>query len=278
MAGWIKDYRKEIESNIWLMPPMYHRVWQLIKYSVNHSEAQIPNKDGSFTKIFPGQMATSYRLLAQKVGYYEGRKWKEPNSKTVKSIIDWLVKQNMISVCSNTLGTIITVENWALYQEKEEQGNTKRTSLPTREKHHLDTNNNDKEELKNDKKEQSFKFADKFNSDEFKLTKYLINYMLRNDPNAKVPKPETTKFDNWCVNIDRMIRLDNREVDEIKHIIEFSQNSDFWRSNILSTSKLREKAGTLLLQSQNEALKNNKSDPMMDALKEMLANEQSGNN
>jgi len=154
MAGWIKDYRKEIESDIWLMPPMYHRVWQWIKYSANHSEGKIPNKDGTFTIIKAGQRATSYRQIAKGVGYYEGRKWKEPNSKTVKSIIDWLVKQKMISVYGNTLGTIITIENWASYQEKEIEGNTKRITTPTRGKHHLDTNNNDKEELKNEKKEQ----------------------------------------------------------------------------------------------------------------------------
>ena len=80
-VGFIKDWRQELESDIWLMPPMYHRVWQWIKYSVNHSTGKIPNKDGTFTLIEPGQHATSYRLIAQGVGYYEGRKWKEPNVK-----------------------------------------------------------------------------------------------------------------------------------------------------------------------------------------------------
>lgn len=26
--GWIKDYRKEQDSDIWVMPPLYHRVWK----------------------------------------------------------------------------------------------------------------------------------------------------------------------------------------------------------------------------------------------------------
>jgi hypothetical protein len=47
-VGFIKDWRQELESDIWLMPPMYHRVWQWIKYSVNHSTGKIPNKDGTF--------------------------------------------------------------------------------------------------------------------------------------------------------------------------------------------------------------------------------------
>jgi len=155
MSGWIADHRKELESNIWLMPPMYHRVWQWLKYSVNHKEAKIPNKDGNFTTILPGQRATSYRQIAKSVGYYEGRKWKEPNVKTVKSILDWLVKEKMISVWGNTLGTIVTIENWSLYQEKEIEGNTKRITPSTPSKHYLDTNNNDITMNNNDKQKNT---------------------------------------------------------------------------------------------------------------------------
>lgn len=151
--GFIKDYRKELESDIWLMPPLYHRVWQWIKYSVNHAENSIPNKDGTYTELKPGQHATSYRLIAKGVGYYEGRKWKEPNTKTVKSILDWLAKQKMISVYGNTLGTILTVENWEIYQSENVQGNTKRTTTETPREHHLDTNKNDKECKRMNKKD-----------------------------------------------------------------------------------------------------------------------------
>jgi len=150
-VGFIKDWRQELESDIWLMPPMYHRVWQWIKYSVNHSTGKIPNKDGTFTLIEPGQHATSYRLIAQGVGYYEGRKWKEPNVKTIKSILDWLVKQNMISVQSNSKGTIITVVNWGLYQSEVDKGNSERIAEETLEKHLVDTKKNVKN-VKNDKK------------------------------------------------------------------------------------------------------------------------------
>jgi len=139
-SGYIKDWRQELESDIWLMPPIYHRVWQWIKYSVNHSPGRIPNSDGTFTIVNPGQHATSYRLIAQGVGYYSRGKWEEPNVKTIKSIIDWLVSQNMITVKSNALGTLITVENWELYQMESVKSNAQ----VTLSKHSLDTNKNDK--------------------------------------------------------------------------------------------------------------------------------------
>lgn len=158
MAGWIYDFRQELESNIWLMPPMYHRVWQWIKYSVNHSDFGIPNKDGSTTIIKAGQRATSYRQIAKGVGYYEGKSWKEPNVKTIKSILDWMVKQKMITLEGNTEGTIITVEKWELYQKDLVKGNTKRITPSTPEKHHADTNNKGliNDELMNKKNSDNF--------------------------------------------------------------------------------------------------------------------------
>lgn len=150
MAGWIYDFRQELDSTIWQMPPMYHRVWQYLKYTVNHSPARIPNKDGTFTDIAPGQHATSYRYLAKGVGYYEGTKWKEPNPKTIKAILDWLVTQNMITIQGNTYGTVVTVVNWSLYQSEKVKGNGKETE----KKHFVDTNNKElinDESMNNDK-------------------------------------------------------------------------------------------------------------------------------
>lgn len=150
MAGWIYDFRQELDSTIWQMPPMYHRVWQYLKYTVNHSPARIPNKDGTFTDIAPGQHATSYRYLAKGVGYYEGTKWKEPNPKTIKSILMWLQQQNMIIVQGNTYGTLVTIVNWHLYQLEKVQGNKKETE----KKQRLDTNNKEliNDELMNNKR------------------------------------------------------------------------------------------------------------------------------
>lgn len=145
MSGYIFDYRQELESDIWLLPPMYHRVWQYLKYKANHAEGRIPNADGTVTILRPGQHATSYRHIAKGVGYYEGRKWVEPNPKTIKKILDWLSIQNMIVLEGNRQGTVVTIVNWGLYQSEIVKGNTKVTPR----KHTVDTNKKNKEELKN---------------------------------------------------------------------------------------------------------------------------------
>lgn len=154
MSGYIKDHRKELDSDIWIMPPLYHRVWQYLKYKVNHEEAEIPMNDGTKFKIQPGQHLTSVRGIAQGVGWYEGHLRKEPNPKTIKTILDWLVKVRMIEVdCGrgNRQYTLITLSNWDLYNKREEQGNSKVTADGEVRKQSADINKNDKERIKNEK-------------------------------------------------------------------------------------------------------------------------------
>lgn len=149
MQGYIKDHRKELDSAIWMMPPLYHRIWQYLKYIVNHQDNTIPMRDGSFLTIKAGQHLTSVREVAKKVGWYEGVKWKEPNPKTVSTILEWLEKQSMIKVergKGNRQYTLITLTNYGVYQKNDSEGNSKVTDR----EHLVDINKNDKECLKND--------------------------------------------------------------------------------------------------------------------------------
>lgn len=142
MQGYIKDYRKEVESDVWIMPPLYHRTWQWLKYNVNHEENEIPMRDGTKLLIKRGQRLTSVRDLAKSIGWYEGTKWKEPNPKTVSVILEWMEKQGMISIDrgqGNRQYTLITIINWAVYNPKTDQGN----STVTPRTHLVDINNND---------------------------------------------------------------------------------------------------------------------------------------
>lgn len=141
--GWIKDYRQELNSDIWMMPPLYHRVWQWLKYQVNHEDQFIPLRNGSKVKVSKGQHMTSIRQIAQGVGWYEGRVWKEPNPKTIRTILKWLEQQGMITITAvrgNNGYTLITLINWEVYQSKEDRGNI----VHPLEKQSTDINKNDK--------------------------------------------------------------------------------------------------------------------------------------
>ncbi len=85
-------------------------------------------------------------------------------------------------------------------------------------------------------------------SSEMVLAKKLKALILQNNPNAKTPD----SLQRWCHEISLLLNKNGYTPDKIEQVIEFSQSSDFWKSNILSTSKLREKFDTLYLQSQEK--------------------------
>ena len=83
--------------------------------------------------------------------------------------------------------------------------------------------------------------------DSYRLAKLLFELILENDPGHKLPK-----LKKWAEHVDKLIRLDKRKPEDIEKIIRWCQTDDFWHSNILSTSKLREKFSTLFLQSNSK--------------------------
>lgn len=145
--------------------------------------------------------------------------------------------------------TLVTIVNWELYQGSEDEGVTARTTASTTAgKQLVDINKNDKNE-KNDKEVINNNVEKKFSDDHEAtvLTKLLVKMMLQNNPNARIPKTEKQK-ENWIDSLEKIHRLDGYSYDQIKKAIIWSQNNDFWKSNILSTKKLREKMPTLVLQ------------------------------
>ncbi len=88
-------------------------------------------------------------------------------------------------------------------------------------------------------------------SQEMKLAKKLKTLMLGNDPAAKIPKDLQT----WAAEMGKIIRIDKRSPEEVERAIEYSQANDFWKPNILSATKLREKLPTLLLQADRDGKK-----------------------
>ena len=75
------------------------------------------------------------------------------------------------------------------------------------------------------------------------LAKKLGDLMRVNDPKAKVPGD----LAKWAKDADRLFRLDGREPSEVYQVLAWCQSDGFWRGNILSISKFREKYTALLL-------------------------------
>ena len=80
-----------------------------------------------------------------------------------------------------------------------------------------------------------------------KLANQLADWMVKN----KLDRPTITK--TWLKDIERMIAIDGKSVEQISKAIDYAQSSAFWCTNILSPRKLREKYSVL----QAQAIKGN---------------------
>lgn len=80
------------------------------------------------------------------------------------------------------------------------------------------------------------------------LTRLLVELVLKNNPTARVPQ----NLKAWWGEEERLLRLDRRGPEEAEKVLRFSQEDSFWRANILSMGKFREKYDQLKLKMEAE--------------------------
>lgn len=81
---------------------------------------------------------------------------------------------------------------------------------------------------------------------EFQIVNYFIDLIKKNDPKFKTPNIQT-----WCEPVRLLIEKDERTPEEIKAVIDWTNNDEFWKSNILSPKKLRDKFSQLKIQMES---------------------------
>lgn len=109
----------------------------------------------------------------------------------------------------------------------------------------------EKADVPDDQEHQSS--YDKYKPSEFELwcVDYLIKSLLDDLPNQRVPRTDNEKK-KWAVHIERMQRLDGLSTEQIQDTLIWAMQDGFWRTNIRSTGKFREKFQTLYLQSRRK--------------------------
>ena len=135
--GWVKTYRSLTDHWVWQDKPFSKgQAWMDLLLMVNHSEKKILI-DGKLENVERGQTVSSIRKLCDRWGW--------SNTK-VKNFLKMLENDSMIHVKSDTKKTVITIVNYSVYQDSENEKTTlKRQSSDTKtsQKH---TNKNEKNE------------------------------------------------------------------------------------------------------------------------------------
>lgn len=94
---------------------------------------------------------------------------------------------------------------------------------------------------------------EKVPNEDIRLTQLLIDLMTKNNPNSSIIRRLTSRRQEvWIDECRKLREIDKRTSEQIEQIIIFSQNDTFWKSNILSMPKLREKFDQLWLKAKKE--------------------------
>lgn len=83
-----------------------------------------------------------------------------------------------------------------------------------------------------------------------RLAELLRGCIVANHPTARCARDDPALLPRWAREVERLLRVDGRSPPEVERVIRWCQADAFWRANILSPAKLRQKWDTLWLQMQ----------------------------
>ena len=239
MQGWIKLHRQIKEHWLYQEQRKFTKfeAWIDILLEVNHKD----NKfllGSELVEVKRGQTITSIRQLCDRWGW--------SNTK-VTQFLKMLEADGMVTYKSDSKKTVLTVDNYEVYQVSGDEETTvkrQRNDGETTQKH---TNKN----VKNDKNEKNKSSSPKqvYDTDSiyYQLASRLYNNILANNPDHKKPNLQT-----WANDVRLMMEQDDRTEAQITYLMDWVQKDSFEMSNVLSTSKLRKRFDELIMKVKRE--------------------------
>ena len=218
-SGWIRLYRSSL-LNGWLKN---HRLWVFWCYCLlkaSHKVRKVIFGNQQIT-LKPGQFIFGRKNAAHDTGLSE---------QSIRTCVESLKTLQNITIKSTNKYSIITIDNWELYQDSENKTTNKTADDQPSGNQQVTTNKN----YKNDKHLNS-------SSDALRLSGLLAERILSNNPSnrsLKNGKKEEVIL-KWSIAIDKLNRIDMQSFEDIETVIIWSQADDFWKSNILSGDALR---------------------------------------
>lgn len=136
--GWIKTYRKIQDCWIWQIDESFDKrsAWIDLLLSANHKDVKL-QFNNELILVERGQFITSIRKLSER--------WKWSYDK-VSRFLKLLESDGMIKKQSDKFRTLLTIENYEVYQDVP---NTNRTPISEHPEHQQVTNKNEKNEKNN---------------------------------------------------------------------------------------------------------------------------------
>lgn len=258
--------RDIFESGLWSDVQKF----RIFLFIVGHAVFKDEGIDKGTVHIKRGQYLRSYRNLQRDLEYFENRSEKIYPLASISRKVSELVADGYLQTEETKLGTLFTVLEYDRYQDfstyKKEPGTVleqPRNSVGTALEQSW--NNNNQENQENQLKDNSPKSKKRIydvDSIHYQLAEYLFEEMKKNNPEARKPD-----FHKWANDIRLMMEIDNRKEEQVRNMITWSQSNDFWKGNILSAKKLRDKYDQMKVQANQSYKNNNAAAPKNDSVK-----------
>lgn len=136
MEGWIKLHRQLLENPVVMKDAEHLAIWIYLLLHASHSEREVLF-GGKKIIIKEGQLITGRKIISQELGINE--------SKTYR-VLNELKSEHQIEQQTSNRNSLITVLNWNLYQNTEQQIEQQVNNKRTTSEQQVNTNKN----VKND--------------------------------------------------------------------------------------------------------------------------------
>lgn len=155
------------------------------------------------------------------------------SERRVRTLLDMFVKLDFLTIQPTKRYTIVTVNNWDTYQgasTESDQPDVQQTTNKRPSNDHIQ----ERKEGKEGKEDISIP------SEISEFVPVFQEYVSKTH-GKKAPKITPSKTRSDTETIDKLMRLDGFEFEEIKNILRWALRDEFWSSQVLSLSALRRK-------------------------------------
>ena len=239
-------------------------------------KANFKQKSWRGIKIKRGSFVTSVAKLSAEL---------EQTPQQTRTALKNLQTTNEITIKTTNRNSMITIVSYDKYQSIQQTDNKQITNKQQTDNKQITTTNNDNNN-NNDNKEtilnkmsakkelvnrvnKNFLLSDLKKSDvslkylsliknhskeDIKIALMFQNLFLENikSVGGVTKKVENAKSYIWVDPIRKLIKIDKIKKNQFREVYDYLKISEFWKPNILSTAKLREKFNELLLNSKKE--------------------------
>lgn len=183
-AGYVKLYRKVMDSFVWTNPYMY-KLWNLCLMKAGHENRKFLF-NGKEIWLNSGEFVTGRDAITFEMNKGVKREH-QVNSGSVWRWLKRFEKEGMLNIKSTTKYSVVSINNWDDYQASEHQVNIKRTTSEQQ----VHTNKNEK----NDKNEKNINNNNKGSS---------IRSIWENNGFGPMSSKTMTDFDYWISDFEKI--------------------------------------------------------------------------